>query len=101
MIGSLMRLTFWGGLTLLILPIDTGSDGSGETVSAFEALAAARMTIEDVRGLCERQPHVCEIGGQAIGVIADRARVTGQLALDYLDRGEGSAGPSEVRPERG
>jgi hypothetical protein len=85
MFGSLLKLTFWGGLALLFIPLDTGQAGPEQPVSGFEAIVAARDTIADLRGLCERQPDVCETGGAAIETISVRAKAAARLALDYVE----------------
>ncbi len=83
MIGSLIKLGFWGGLVLLLLPIDSGENS--RDVSALEALLAARETVADLRGICERRPEVCETGGAALETIKQRAATGARLALTYID----------------
>jgi Family of unknown function (DUF5330) len=83
MIGSLVKLGFWGGLVLLLLPID-GGPGTRD-VSALETLLAARETVEDIRGICERRPAVCETGGAALETISQRAAKSARLALTYIE----------------
>jgi hypothetical protein len=82
--GTILKLTFWGGIALLFIPIDTGPNASARTVSALEAIVAARATVEDLRGLCERQPDVCETGSAALGTIKDRAKVSARMVLEYV-----------------
>jgi hypothetical protein len=86
MIGSLFKLGFWGGLVLMFLPIDSGTEHNQRTVSALEALFAARETVADLQGICERKPEVCETGGAALETIKLRAAAGARLALTYLDQ---------------
>jgi hypothetical protein len=83
MLGSLFKLGFWGGLVLLVIPIDTGEQEN--KVSALEALLAARETVADLRGICERKPEVCETGGAALETIKARAAASARMALAYMD----------------
>ena len=84
MIGTMMRLTFWGGLVLFFIPLETPEQTQGRDVSAIEALIAARETVQDLRGICLRKPDVCEVGGAAVETITARARASARLVLDYV-----------------
>ncbi len=84
MISTLFKLGFWGGLTLLFIPVDLGSDQNGRTVSAFEAVVAAKETVDDLRDICVRKPDVCETGSAAIETISARARASAKLVLQYV-----------------
>ena len=84
MIGTLMRLTFWGGLVLFFIPLDTPEQADGRQVTAFEAIIAARETVQDMRGICMRKPDVCEIGGAAVETITARARAGARLVLSSV-----------------
>jgi hypothetical protein len=83
MFGSLFKLGFWGGLVLLVIPIDTGQREN--QVSALEALLAAQETVSDLRGICERKPDVCETGGAALETIKARAATSARMALTYIN----------------
>jgi hypothetical protein len=94
--GTILKLTFWGGLALLFIPIDTGPSHEGRTVSAFEAIVAAQATVADLRGMCERQPDVCETGSAALGTIKERAKVSARMVLEYV----GETGQPKADPEQ-
>jgi hypothetical protein len=85
MISTLFKLGFWGGLTLLLIPVDLGAKNEGRTVSAFEALIAAKATVDDMRGICVRKPEVCETGGAALQTITARAKAGAKLVLTYVE----------------
>lgn len=70
----LLRLAFWLGLVLLLLPLGLkGSDG--QAVSVFDAFGAAQAVVADMRGFCERQPQACAVGGQMATHLAEKAQV--------------------------
>jgi hypothetical protein len=92
MIGSLFKLGFWGGLVLLVIPIET--EGQDNKVSALQALLAARETVADIRGICERKPEVCETGGAALETIKARAAAGARMALAYIDEPDPKAAAS-------
>jgi Family of unknown function (DUF5330) len=85
MISTLLKLGFWGGLTLLFIPVDLGAKNEGRTVSALEALIAAKATVDDLRGICVRKPDVCETGGAALQTITARAKAGAKLVLTYVE----------------
>ena len=90
----LIRMAFWFSLVLLALPLDTGSDASGQpSVGAIQALVAAREAVGDISGLCERKPEVCETGKSAIHTVTVRAIKTAKFAADMLDETDPAAQP--------
>jgi hypothetical protein len=70
----LLRLTFWLGLVLVLLPRDkTPESEKLPQIGASEAVQAATATVSDVGQFCKRQPAACEVGGHAVTVIGQRA----------------------------
>ena len=70
----LLRLTFWLGLVLVLLPRDKTPDSEKlPQINAAEAAQAAAAAMSDMSQFCKRQPAACEVGGQAATVIGQRA----------------------------
>ena len=84
MFSTLIKLGFWGSLTLLLIPVDIGAQNEGRSVSAFEAVIAAQATVDDLRAICIRQPEVCETGGAALQTISARAKAGAKMVLQYV-----------------
>lgn len=71
----LLRMAFWLGLVLVLLPRDkTPESDKGPQIGASEAVSAATAAVSDMSQFCKRQPAACEVGGQAATVIGERAR---------------------------
>jgi Family of unknown function (DUF5330) len=71
----LLRLTFWIGLVLVLLPRDKTPDSDKlPQIGASEAVSAATATVSDMSQFCKRQPAACEVGGQAATLIGQRAQ---------------------------
>ena len=71
----LLRLAFWIGLVLVLLPRDKTPDSDkAPQLNASEAVSAATAAISDMGQFCKRQPAACEVGGQAANVIGQRAQ---------------------------
>jgi len=81
----LLRLAFWLGLVLLLLP-SGGADRStaGNKVSASQAISAASATVGDLRGFCSRQPDACNIGSQVATTLGYRAQAGAKMLYDVL-----------------
>jgi hypothetical protein len=71
----LLRMAFWLGLVLVLLPRDkTPESDKLPQLGASEAVSAATAAVSDMSQFCKRQPAACEVGGQAATVIGQRAQ---------------------------
>lgn len=71
----LLRLAFWVGLVLVLLPRDkTPDQDKAPQINASEAVSAATAAMSDMTQFCKRQPAACEVGGQAATAIGQRAQ---------------------------
>ena len=71
----LMRMAFWLGLVLVLLPTEKTPDAAKlPQIGATEAVTAAGAAVSDMSQFCIRQPAACEIGSQAATVIGHRAQ---------------------------
>jgi hypothetical protein len=89
----LLRMTFWLGLVLVLLPRDkTPESNKLPQVGASEAVQAATAAVSDMSQFCKRQPTACEVGGQAATVIgqraADGARKVYSIITDKVEKSD-------------
>lgn len=78
----LFKLFVLGFLGLAFLPavapseyrLNAQSDDTAEAPSAFAVAALVGQAVADVRGICERQPQVCETGRDVIEYTGSKAR---------------------------
>ncbi len=71
----LLRLAFWLGLVLVLLPRDkTPESEKLPQISVSDAVQAATAAMSDMGQFCKRQPQACEVGGQAATAIGVRAQ---------------------------
>src|SRR5438105_14597250 len=69
----LLRMAFWLGLVLVLLPRDKTPESEKQPqVGASEAVQAATAAVSDMSQFCKRQPAACEVGGQAATVTGQR-----------------------------
>ncbi len=86
----LLRITFWLGLVLVLLPIGTAQRSTATSeVSATEAISAASATVGDLRGFCARQPEACAVGSQVATAIGYRAQAGAKVLYDALSEAMG------------
>ena len=83
--GFLIRMGFWFSLVLLALPLGGKSETGEPQVGAIETFFAASEAIDDIAGLCERKPGVCETGKAALETVGVRARESAKIAYEVLD----------------
>src|SRR5262249_37932055 len=98
----LLRMTFWLGLVLVLLPRDkTPASGNLPQTNASEAVQAAPAAVSDMSQFCKRQPAACEVGGQAATVIGQRAADGARKVYGIItDKVEKSDKPEKVeKPE--
>jgi hypothetical protein len=71
----LLRMAFWLGLVLVLLPRERTPEAEKlPQLRASEAVSAATATVSDFSQFCKRQPAACQVGGQAATVIGQRAQ---------------------------
>jgi hypothetical protein len=72
----LLRMAFWIGLVLVLLPRDhtPEADKAAPQVGASDAISAATAAAADMGQFCKRQPAACEVGGNAAAIIGERAK---------------------------
>jgi hypothetical protein len=81
----LLRLAFWLGLVLLLLPSGGGQhDAATNSVSTSQAISAASATVGDLRGFCARQPDACTVGSQVATTLGYRAQAGAKMLYDVL-----------------
>src|SRR5258705_13705467 len=71
----LLRMAFWLGLVLVLLPREkTPESEKVPQIGASEAVSAATAAASDIGQFCKRQPAACEVGGQAATAIGQPAQ---------------------------
>ena len=87
----LLRMAFWLTVVLVLLPSAGSQPTPKISVSALEAMTAAKATVTDMQSFCERQPEACTVGSQAAVAIGHRAQAGAKILYDYLSEHFGPA----------
>lgn len=80
----LLRLTFWLGLVLVLLPREQAEAPTTAQLDASHAISAATAAVSDMAQFCTRQPAACEAGGQAAVLIGERAQGGARKVYQFL-----------------
>jgi Family of unknown function (DUF5330) len=81
----LLRIAFWLGVVLVLLP-SAGTESTPKVqVGTVEAVSAARATVGDLRSFCDRQPEACTVGSQAAVAIGHRAQAGAKMLYEFLN----------------
>ena len=90
----LLRMAFWLGLVLVLLPSGSSQRPEGSQVAASDAISAASATVGDLRQFCARQPDACTVGSHVASQLGSRAqagaRMLYEFVTDRLKRKDGS-----------
>lgn len=71
----LLRVAFWVGLVLVLLPRDSTPEAEkAQHIDASSAVSAAGAAVSDMSQFCTRQPAACEAGGAAAIALGHRAQ---------------------------
>lgn len=80
----LLRMTFWLGLVLVLLPSHSPQQSPGNQVAASEAISAASATVGDLRQFCARQPDACTVGSHVANQLGTRAQAGAKMLYEFV-----------------
>jgi len=100
----LLRMTFWLGLVLILLPTGSSQRVPASDVGAGDAISAASATVGDLRQFCTRQPDACTVGSQVATTLGYKAQAGAKMLYDFLtetlaskDTGSAAGGSHPIR----
>src|SRR5277367_6481009 len=81
----LLRMTFWLGLVLILLPSGSSQQvPASEVVGASDAISAASATMGDMRQFCTRQPDACTVGSHVATELGYKAQAGAKMLYEFL-----------------
>jgi hypothetical protein len=94
----LLKMAFWLGLVLVLLPSGGSTPAPKMPVNPGEAVSAAKAAVDDMRSFCERQSQACIVGSQAAVAIGHRAQAGAKMLYEFLNDqlGPGDTGSVKV-----
>jgi hypothetical protein len=97
----LLRMTFWLGVVLILLPYVGSQTVPKSQVSMSDVLVAASDIVADIQHFCERQPQACVVGSQTTVTLRERAQTGAKILYDFLRDQFGSSDSTSVRTTGG
>jgi hypothetical protein len=80
----LLRMAFWLGLVLVLLPSGSSEQAPASQVGATDAISAASATVGDLRQFCSRQPDACTVGSHVATELGYKAQAGAKMLYDFL-----------------
>src|SRR3974390_472783 len=80
----LLRMAFWLGLVLVLLPSGSSQQIPQSEVGASDAISAASATVGDLRQFCTRQPDACTVGSHVATSLGYKAQAGAKMLYDFL-----------------
>jgi uncharacterized protein DUF5330 len=80
----LLRMAFWLGLVLVLLPSGSSQQPQGSQVAASQAISAASATVGDLRQFCGRQPDACTVGSHVASQLGSRAQAGARMLYEFV-----------------
>ena len=81
----LLRMTFWLGIVLILLPSIGSEPLPKSQVGTSEALWAAKVAAADIQQFCERRREACVVGSEATVILGQRAQVGAKMLYTFLN----------------
>jgi hypothetical protein len=80
----LLRMAFWLGLVLILLPSGSSQQAPANQVGASDAISAASATVGDLRQFCARQPDACTVGSHVATQLGYKAQACAKMLYEFL-----------------
>jgi|SRR5689334_358398 Family of unknown function (DUF5330) len=80
----LLRMAFWLGLVLVLLPSGSSRQPQGNQIAPSEAISAATATVGDLRQFCARQPDACTVGSHVASQLGSRAQAGARMLYEFV-----------------
>src|SRR6201982_3303571 len=80
----LLRMAFWLGLVLILLPSGSSRQPQGNRVPPSEAISPASATVGDLRQFCARQPDACTVGSHVASQLGSRAQAGARMLYEFV-----------------
>lgn len=80
----LLRMAFWLGLVLVLLPSGSSRQPQGSQIAPSEAISAASATVGDLRQFCARQPDACTVGSHVASQLGSRAQAGARMLYEFV-----------------
>lgn len=94
-----LRIFFWLGLVVLMLPPASDGKTPAPRVSLLETVSASRALLSDLATICSRNEAACAISRETIDLVAGKIRTGADIAAAMVKSGPDSGGRGSLTGE--
>jgi hypothetical protein len=87
-----LRSLFWLTAVVLLLP-PSADGGPAPRISLLHAAYSARVLVQDLSGVCERNPEACAASREALGLLGAKLQTGAGIVAAGLAAGRDAAAP--------
>jgi hypothetical protein len=84
-----LRSLFWLSTLVMLLP-PTTDGGPAPRVNVLHAAYAARVLLQDITGVCERNPQACETSRTALALLSRKLETGAGIVASGMAVGQGN-----------
>ncbi len=89
-----LRSLFWLATVVVLLPPSQDGREAAPRVSLLHTVYAARVLLQDVTGVCERNPEACAASRNALVLLSRKLETGAGIVAAGVRAGEGLADPN-------
>jgi Family of unknown function (DUF5330) len=96
-----LRSLFWLSTLVMLLPPSQDGREPAPRVSLLHTAYAARVLLEDMTGVCERNPEACATSRQAMQLLTRKLETGAGIVVAGMKAGQASAAQDDQNVDHG
>ncbi len=97
---GMLRTLFFVGAAFALMPSPPPEPDQAQSATppgTFAYVAAAAETVADLRGFCQRNPHVCSTAGTMASSVEGKAKYSAKLIYEWANEAKAGAGADPIQ----
>ncbi len=86
-----LRSLFWLSTVVLLLPASPDHPDLAPRISLLHTAYAARILLQDVTGVCERQPEACATSREALALLTQKLETGADIVAAGITAGQSAS----------
>jgi hypothetical protein len=96
-----LRSLFWLSSVVMLLPPSTDGQQAAPRVNVLQAAYAARVLLQDMTGVCERNPAACATSHEALVLLSRKLETGAGIVASGIAVGQGDVDLFASRADHG